>query len=94
MGVEGYLRFAAALAVVLAMIAAAAWAWRRFALSAGLPAAARRRRLGVVEVLPLDGRRRLVLVRRDRAEHLLLLGHTDDLVVERGIEPPKETDPP
>lgn len=41
------------------------------------------RRLAVVEVLPVDDRRRLVLVRRDGAEHLLLVGGPGgDLVVE------------
>ncbi|SHO67052.1 Flagellar biosynthesis protein, FliO [Pseudoxanthobacter soli DSM 19599] len=41
------------------------------------------RRLSVVEVLPVDDRRRLVLVRRDGAEHLLLVGGPGgDLVVE------------
>ena len=44
-----------------------------------------RRRLGVVEVTPLDGRRRLILVRRDAVEHLLLVGPTSELVIETGI---------
>lgn len=50
--------------------------------------AARHQRLSVVESIALDGRRRVVLVRRDDVEHLLLLGGTGDLVVEQGIAPP------
>jgi hypothetical protein len=33
----------------------------------------------------MDGKRRLVLIRRDGVEHLVLLGAAGDLVIERGI---------
>ena len=46
------------------------------------------RRLALIEVLPVDAKRRLVLVRRDRVEHLILLGTTSDVVVESAITPP------
>jgi len=49
----------------------------------------RERRLKVIETLPLDARRRLVLIKRDGAEHLLLLGTGQDIVVERGIRKPR-----
>lgn len=42
-------------------------------------------RLGVVEVAAVDSQRRLVLVRRDDVEHLILTGGAGDLVIERGI---------
>ena len=38
----------------------------------------------------VDAKRRLVLVRRDDVEHLILLGPASDLVVERGIAMPAE----
>ena len=38
-----------------------------------------RRRLGLVEQISLDNRRRLVLVRKDDAEYLLLVGGGADL---------------
>jgi flagellar protein FliO/FliZ len=64
-----------ALAVTLGMIGAAAYAARRWA-PAGLlqmrPQADRR--LQVIESLTLDAQRRLVLVRLDREERLILLG--------------------
>lgn len=82
-----YLRFVLALAFVLGLIGIFGLLLRRFGPGAGL--ALRRpgqqRRLGVVEVLSLDARRRLVLVRRDGVEHLLLLGQTGDQVVESRI---------
>ena len=40
------------------------------------------RRLQIVETLPLDIKRRLVIVRCDGDEHLLLLGPDRDIVVE------------
>lgn len=84
MEIETYVRFLAALVLVLALIGACAWAARRFGFGGSLPitrgAAAR---LSVVEVKVLDSRRKLVLLRRDAAEHLILLGPNQDFLIER-----------
>jgi flagellar biogenesis protein FliO len=45
----------------------------------------RGQRLGISEYHELDKTRRLVLVRRDDVEHLILIGGEQDLVVESGI---------
>lgn len=45
----------------------------------------RGQRLGISEYHELDQTRRLVLVRRDNVEHLLLIGGPADVVVESGI---------
>jgi hypothetical protein len=45
------------------------------------------RRLDVVEHASVDGRRRLVLVRRDNVEHLIMTGGPVDVVIETGISP-------
>lgn len=45
------------------------------------------RRLAFIERAHLDGGRKLLLVRRDDVEHLILVGGPIDLVVETGIEP-------
>ncbi|MGQ0456945.1 MAG: flagellar biosynthetic protein FliO [Hyphomicrobium sp.] len=42
-------------------------------------------RVEVVEYAPMDGKRRLVLIRRDDVEHLLLTGGPVDVVIETGI---------
>ena len=42
-------------------------------------------RLGISEYHEIDKTRRLVLVRRDETEHLILIGGAHDLVVETGI---------
>ncbi|HSI41627.1 MAG TPA: flagellar biosynthetic protein FliO, partial [Xanthobacteraceae bacterium] len=41
-------------------------------------------RLAVLDQIALDDRRRLVLVRRDNVEHLLMIGGVTELVVESG----------
>lgn len=48
------------------------------------------RRTGVVESSPVDGRRRLLLIRRDNVEHLIMTGGPVDVVIETGI-PAKPT---
>lgn len=46
------------------------------------------RRLSVTEQFNLDGRRRLILVRRDGVEHLIMTGGPVDMVIETGIGGP------
>jgi flagellar protein FliO/FliZ len=85
MAFDTYLRFVLALLLVLGLIAILAWLLRRFGLGGAIRGGAQRR-VQVVETTPLGPRHRLVLVRRDRVEHLLLLGPQGDVVVERGVE--------
>ena len=44
------------------------------------------KRLELVETLPLDVRRRLVIVRCDGAEHLILLGINQDVVIQSNLD--------
>jgi flagellar protein FliO/FliZ len=81
---DPYWRFVLALAFVVLLIGVCAWLARRFGLGGRFVVAGAKRRLGIVEVLPLGGKHRLVLLRRDEAEHLVLLGPHTDLVIERG----------
>lgn len=43
------------------------------------------KRLSVVEQTSVDGRRKLVLVKRDGVEHLIMTGGPVDIVIETGI---------
>jgi flagellar protein FliO/FliZ len=43
-------------------------------------------RIKVLEIRYLDPKRRLVLIRRDDAEHLLLIADNRELVIESGIK--------
>src|SRR6185312_9349949 len=76
-----------AFVLVLALIGAAAWLVRRFAGNRLGANANRGRmpRLAVIDAAAVDGRRRLVLVRRDNVEHLLMIGGPTDIVVEPNI---------
>ena len=79
---ENYLRFILALVLVVGLLALTAFLLRRSGLA---PKMGRGRRLSMIEALPLGPRHRLVLVRRDDIEHLLLIGPQGDVVVESGI---------
>jgi hypothetical protein len=56
----------------------------------------RRARLAVMDAAAIDNQRRLVLVRRDNVEHLILIGGPTDVVVEQNILPAEalHTPPP
>jgi hypothetical protein len=81
------LTFFFAFVAVLALIGLAAWLVRRFAGNRLGTNTNRGRmpRLAVIDAAAVDGRRRLVLVRRDNVEHLLMIGGPTDIVVEPNI---------
>ncbi len=84
-----YLQFVLALVFVIGLILGIGWLARRAGLGVPAIARGRQRRLRVVEMIAIDARRRLVLVRRDDREHLLLIGGTTDLAIEAGIATPE-----
>jgi len=88
-GVEitGAVRFIIAFVVVLALIAVTAWLVRRFGSGALSSAGGRGRqpRLAVIDAASVDARRKLILVRRDNVEHLLMIGGPSDVVIEPNI---------
>jgi flagellar biogenesis protein FliO len=80
-------RFFIAFVVVFVLIGVTAWLVRRFGTDRLGAQAARGRqpRLAVIDAASVDGRRRLVLIRRDNIEHLLMIGGPSDVVVETNI---------
>src|SRR5579859_5769471 len=84
---SGTLTFIFAFVAVLGLIGLAAWLVRRFAGNRLGASTQRGRmpRLAVIDAAAVDGRRRLVLVRRDNIEHLLMIGGPTDIVVEPNI---------
>ncbi|MBR9973171.1 flagellar biosynthetic protein FliO [Magnetospirillum sulfuroxidans] len=86
MDMANYIRTVAALVLVLGMIVGVLWLLRRFGVPGMVPRQPGNRRLGVIETIAVDSRRRLVLVRRDGREHLLLLGAAGDVVIEANID--------
>jgi flagellar protein FliO/FliZ len=86
METTNYLQFGAALIFVLALIGAIALLLRAFG---GLNLAQRRpgdRRLSVTESLLIDARRRILLVRRDDEEYLVLLSPHGDVILDDRIK--------
>lgn len=81
----GFARLGLSLAVVIGLIFLAGAAFRRYGGAAHGFARSDERRLAVVETLSLDQKRRLILIRRDGVEHLVLVGGGQDLVVEAEI---------
>jgi hypothetical protein len=79
-------KFVLAFVIVLGLIALTAWLVRRFGANRlGGGARGRQPRLAVIDAASVDGRRKLVLIRRDNVEHLMMIGGPNDLVVEPNI---------
>ncbi len=78
-----YALIAAAVLVVLGLII---WLLQRRGHMAFMRGGTNRQpRLAVLDAAAVDTRRRLVLVRRDNVEHLILIGGPSDVVIESGI---------
>ena len=79
-----FARYLGALLLVLGLVGGAGLAARRFGLS-GLVKPSATRRLAVVETLTLGPRQRLLIIRRDGVEHLVMSGPEGTTVLESGI---------
>ena len=75
------------IAILLILIAA----WRAF--SPRVSGGRRGQRLGISEYYEVDKLRRLVIVRRDSVEHLILIGGPQDIVIEHNIGSPDSLQP-
>ena len=80
MGILQWLQAIAALVFVLALIVGLAYLARRFGMIQMAQGGAEKR-LKVLESLMLDPRRKLVVVKFDAREHLLLLSPAGDVIV-------------
>lgn len=81
------LRFILAFAFVVGLIGLCGLALKRYARAQKVfGAQGSGGRIAVVETRYLDPKRRLVLVKRDAVEHLLLLSDKGEQLIESGIE--------
>ena len=78
------LRYFGALLLVLAMVGGAGLLARRFGVP-GVTKAVSVKRLTVVETLMVGPRQRLIILRRDNVEHLVLTGPDGVSVIENNI---------
>lgn len=81
------LRTLLAFIFVLGLIWLLGFALRKYGWKIGLPTPKQsaEKRLSLVEVMPLDNKNKLVIIRRDDTEHLLLIGSEQSHVVETCI---------
>ena len=79
-----FARYIGALLLVLGLVGAAGLAARRFGLGSLVKPVATRR-LAVVESLMIGPRQRLLILRRDNVEHVVLSGPDGTSVIESGI---------
>lgn len=81
------LRTLLAFAFVLGLIWLLGFALRKYGWKIGLPTPkqGKEKRLSLVEVMALDNKNKLVIVRRDDKEHLLLVGNEQSHIVETDI---------
>lgn len=85
MDVYLFLKALAAFVFVMSLMVGMHWVLKRSGLASPMGTGGKAKRLKVVETLALDTRRRLVLVRRDNQEHLIVLGQGRETVVETNI---------
>jgi len=73
-------------AAVLGMIGLCALAAKKAGLSSMTGVSGKKRRLSVREMLPVDARRRLAIVKCDDAEYLILLGPAGETIVDKDLK--------
>ena len=84
MDFDQLLRGFLALIFVLGLIGGLTIVAKRFGFTPRItkPKSTSQRRLGILEVLPVDAKRKLILVKNDEREHLILLGAERDFLVD------------
>ncbi len=81
-----YIKFFAAFALVMGLMGGLALLLKKLNLGNIGITADSKRRVRIVETLPLDARRKAVLIRRDDVDHLVILGPSGETVVETNIK--------
>ena len=82
-----YLKFLLALLFVIGLIGGFAILAKRAGLgNRGPMVRGKSKRLSIIETMSLDPKRRIVLVRRDNCEHLILIGTSSEQVIEHDID--------
>ncbi len=76
-----WIRFLFASVTVVGLMAALAWGLKYFSMRGWIKTPKQGGKLQLLSSLPLDARRRLVLVKHEETEHLLLLGPAGDLLI-------------
>ena len=94
MDYQDYLKFFFALVFVLALMGGLAYILKRLGWGQNgiSPLGSKtKKRLKIVEILPLDARRKAIIIQRDDTQHLVLLSGTGETVIETNIKSPDST---
>ena len=79
------------LVVLLVLAGVGGWlGWQYFGAPGTLFGGNRDARIGVSEVVAVEGKRKLLLIYRDGVEHLVMTGGPIDVVIEQGIQAPAQ----
>jgi flagellar protein FliO/FliZ len=79
------LNAAFSLGIVLVLIVLGVWGLKLLTRAGENMARNKQRRLVVVDSANVDGKRKVLIIRRDNVEHLIMTGGPQDLVIESGI---------
>ncbi len=90
MELADYLKFFFALLFVLSLMGGLAFILKRLGYGQGNIMSGTKRRLKIIETLPIDARHKAVLIQRDDTQHLVVLGNSGDTVIETNIKKPKD----
>ena len=83
-----FMKFLVAMVFVLGLIWGFALVAKHFGLGNREPVKrSRSKRLSIIETMALDAKRRVVIVRHDDTEHLLLLGNSGEQVIRSADNP-------
>ncbi len=85
------IKFVTALVFVLALMGGLALVMRKFGSNHPLTAP-HKKRMKIIEVLPLSPKHKALLIKRDDKEHLIILGANSEVIVESGIESQQDTE--
>ena len=78
-----YFRVIAALVFVLALMGGFMIVLRKIGYAQNAPS---KRRLKVVEILHIDGKRKVAILQRDSRQHLVIFGPQGETLIESGVE--------
>lgn len=90
MEMNDYLKFVFALLFVLSLMGGLAYILKRLGIGHGSVMAGAKRRLKIIETLPIDARHKAVLIQRDDTQHLVVLNNSGDTVIETNIKKPED----
>lgn len=80
------LRLVLSLVFVVSLMGGLALLLKRLGLSTGSPTLSTKRRLNVVETLPLGPRNKAVILECDNKQHLVILGANSDTLIDSDLQ--------